>query len=616
MLDFRRQPLGSPAGSLAHNWRNSGIFSAIAFSAHSIFVSDDDFEIKPGRVRDRGSRTAKPKSLVAQVRTLQNKAGRVGYAARGRRGTGRNARGLSAALSMRSGQGQRRVLVKARVVRHVGTRFSAAPLSRHLTYLKRDGVARDGKDAELFGSEDEAIDGKDFAERCGDDRHHFRFIVSPENAGEMADVRAFTRELISDMEKDLGTRLDWVAVDHWNTDNPHIHILVRGKADDGRDLVIDKNYIRNGMRQRAEERVTIELGPRSEHEIDQALAREVDADRWTGLDRRLQRMADELGGVIDLRPHPQHPQSAMDRHLIGRAGKLERLGLATRVAPACWKLDAGIEPTLRQLAIRGDIIKTMHRAMTGIGTGQDTGRFAMHSGPTDGPVVGRLVERGMHDELSGEAYAIIDGADGRVHHLRFGDLEQTGDAAPGAIVEVRTWANRRGRVGQSLWVQSDLPLAEQITARGSTWLDRQLLSSEPVQSGGGFGTAIQEAKLERARHLVAEGLAARRGGRIAMARDVLNTLRARDLAEAGAAIAARTGLVFRPAAEGESMSGTYRQRLQLASGRFAMIDDGLGFALVPWRPQIDRHLGQHLSGTLRAGGGIDWTIGRSRGIGI
>ncbi len=616
MLDFQRQPLGTPAGSFAQDWRNSAISTAIAFLEHSNFVSDDDFKIKPGRVRDRGGRAAGAKSLTAQIRTLSNKAGRVGIAGAKRRGTGRHARGRLAGLSMRSQIRQRRVLVKARVVRHIGTRFSAAPLSRHLNYLKRDGVARDGREAELFGSGNDPADGNAFATRCADDRHHFRFIVSPEDAGEMVDVRGFTRELLSDMEGDLGTRLDWVAVDHWNTDNPHIHILVRGKADDGRDLVIDKDYIREGMRGRAEQRVTIELGPRSEREIEQALAREVDADRWTSLDRRLLRAADELGGLIDLRPDPRRPQSSMDRHLIGRAGKLERLGLATGIAPACWTLDAGIEPTLRQLAIRGDIIKTMHRAMTGIGAERDPARFAMHSGPADERIVGRLIERGMHDELSGEAYAVIDGADGRVHHLRFGDLEQTGDAAPGAIVESRTWTNGQGRTGQSLWVHSDLPLAEQITARGSTWLDRQLLSSEPVQSGSGFGAAIEQAKLDRAEHLVAEGLAARRGGRIVMARNVLDTLRNRELAEMGAEIAARTGLAYCPGPQGDSVSGTYRQRLQLASGRFAMIDDGLGFELVPWRPQIDKHLGQHLSGTIKANGGIDWTIGRSRGLGI
>ncbi|MDP3907527.1 DUF3363 domain-containing protein [Novosphingobium sp.] len=508
------------------------------------------------------------------------------------------------------------MLVKARVVRHIGTRFSAAPLVRHIAYLKREGVTRDGKDAELFGGNEGEIDGQGFAERCADDRHHFRFIVSPEDAGELADVRAFTRELLTDMEKDLGTPLDWVAVDHWNTDNPHIHILARGKADDGRDLVIDKDYIREGMRGRAEERVTIELGPRSEREIDRALAREVDADRWTSLDRRLQRMADDLGGVIDLRPDPQRAQSPIDRHLIGRAGKLERLGLAASIAPACWTLKPDLEPTLRQLGLRGDIIRTMHRAMTGLGLDADTGRFALHSEATSDPIVGRLVERGLHDELTGEAYAVVDGADGRVHHLRFSDLEQTSDARPGALVELRTWTDRRGRQGQSLWVQSDLALADQVVARGSTWLDRQLLSSEPVETGGGFGTAIEQAKLDRAAHLVSEGLATQRGGKIILARNILSTLRSRELAEAGEAIAARTGLSYRASTEGVAISGTYCQRLQLASGRFAMIDDGMGFELVPWRSQLDKHLGQQVTGTIKAGGGIDWTLGRPRGLGI
>ena len=621
MLDCKRRRLKPLGVGQSQIWRNFAISSDVARSAPLNPVNDDDLNIRPGRVRDRGSRSAKPRSLVAQVRALNNKAGRVGISASGRRGTGRNARGRSAALRMGVRQGQRRVLVKARVVRNVGSRFSAAPLSRHIAYLGREGVTRDGKEAALFGSDDgggdgPVVDGGAFAERCAGDRHHFRFIVSPEDAGELADVRAFTRELMTDMAKDLGTRLDWVAVDHWNTDNPHIHILVRGKADDGRDLVIDKDYIREGMRRRAEERVTIELGPRSEREIERALVRDVDADRWTSLDRRLQRMADELSGIIDLRPDPQRPQSAMDRHLIGRAGKLERLGLATSIAPTCWTLKPELEPTLRQLGVRGDIIKTMHRAMTGLGAEADPALFAMHAGAASDSVIGRLVERGLHDELSGQAYAVIDGADGRVHHLRFADLDQTGDAAPGAIVELRTWTDRRGRQGQSLWVQSDLALADQVNARGSTWLDRQLLSSDPVQSGGGFGDAIEQAKRDRAEHLVKEGLASRHGGRIVMARNVLTTLRDQELAGASEAIAAQTGLPHRPSADGETVSGTYRQRLQLASGRFALIDNGLGFELVPWRPQLDHKLGQHVTGTIKAGGGIDWTIGRSRGMAI
>lgn len=581
-------------------------------------MSDDGFEIKPGRIRDRAGGERKARTLKAQLRALSNRAGHGGRSGSSgaRRGTGRLARGRIANLRATNRASHRRVIVKARVVRHRGWRFVAAPLAQHLTYLKRDGVTRDGKEAELFGSGESSADGAAFAERCTEDRHHFRFIVSPEDAGELADVRAFTRELLTDMEKDLGTRLDWVAVDHWNTDNPHIHILVRGKADDGLDLVIDKDYIREGMRSRAEARVSLELGPRSEREVERAIMREIEADRWTGLDRRLQRMADELGGVVDLRPDPQRPANPGNQHLIGRATKLECLELADRISSGCWRLKPGLEQLLRELAVRGDIIKTMHRAMTGQGLATETGRFAMHDGAAPEPVIGRLVERGLHNELTGEAYAVIDGADGRVHHHKFGDIDLTGDASPGAIVELRTWTDRRGREQSSLWTHSDLDLASQQTARGSTWLDKQLIATEPLPLGTGFGAEIEAAKTRRLEHLEAEGLAKRQGNRFVLSRNLLGTLRERDLAEAGSSLSREHNLSYRQGRPSGEVSGVYRGRVQLASGRFAMIDDGLGFSLVPWSKQLDRHLGQYVSGASRSGGGIEWTLGRSRGIEI
>ena len=112
----------------------------------------------------------------------------------------------------------------------------------------------------MFGATADAADERAFAERCADDRHHFRFIVSPEDAAEMENLRTFAHELMADVERDLGTRLDWVAVDHWNTDNPHVHVLVRGRAEDGQDIVISRDYISRGFSGRAAERVTLELG--------------------------------------------------------------------------------------------------------------------------------------------------------------------------------------------------------------------------------------------------------------------------------------------------------------------------------------------------------------------
>lgn len=579
--------------------------------------TDDDFRVRPGRSRDAGlGSSRKAQTLAAQVRRAAARAGHTRRGPSRGRGTGHLGRGRIARLRIRSHPNSRRVVIKARVVRHKGTRFRAAPLARHVAYLKRNGVTRDGRDAGLFDARSDHADSDAFAARCEEDRHHFRFIVSPEDAGDMADLRAFTRELMSDVARDLGTDLDWVAVDHWNTDNPHVHVLLRGKADDGTDLVIDRDYIREGMRGRAAERVTVELGPRSEQEIHSALEREVDADRWTNLDRQLQQRADSITGMVDLRPGDGSDDEEPRRLLLGRADKLERLGLADRLDTGIWALRPDAEQTLRDLAIRGDIIKTMHRAMRQVGRAPDAGAFALHDAAPSDPIIGRLVERGLHDELAGTAYAVIDGADGRTHHVRFDDLEMTGDAEPGAIVELRSWDDARGNRRLSLATRSDLPLADQVTVRGATWLDRQLIAREPVATGNGFGAEIRDAMDARARELEASGFAHRQGRGFWFERNLIETLRAREIDEATNAIAKRTGLAHRPSAEGDYVSGVYRERVTLASGRFAMVDDGMGFQLVPWRPALEPHLGRHITGTMGPGGQIDWSLGRGKGLGL
>ena len=369
------------------------------------------------------------------------------------------------------------------------------------------------------------------------------------------------------------------------------------------------------MRARAEARATLELGPRSEREIEAVVGREVDAQRFTNLDRQLIRTANEHGGIVDLRPGAIGPDTNRRLPLLGRAAELERLGLADRVAPATWTLRSDLEPTLRDLSIRTDIIKTMHRAMAGSERAADPSSFALQGDAPAEAIIGRLVERGLHDELAGSAYAVIDGADGRVHHVRFADLETTGDAAPGAIVEVRHWNGPHGDTRLSLAVRSDLSLDQQIGARGATWLDRQLVGQSPVPTGGGFGQNIREALDSRAAHLVDEGLARRVGGGVAIQRGLIETLKARELDDAVSRTATQSGLVHRPSAPGDHVSGVYRERIALSSGRFAMIDDGLGFQLVPWRPALDAHLGRHITGTMGQGGAVDWSLGRARGLG-
>ncbi|CCA89831.1 DUF3363 domain-containing protein [Novosphingobium sp. PP1Y] len=574
------------------------------------------FRPRPGPSRDRGSGSAgKGKRLAAQVRRASARAGYTQLARKPRKGAGNRARGRRALARVRLRSDARRVVVKARVVRHKGARFRAAPLSRHITYLEREGVTRDGRDASMFDAGSDEADRDAFAERCEDDRHHFRFIVSPQDAAQMDDLRIFTRELMRDMARDLETELEWVAVDHWNTDNPHIHVLVRGVTDTGEDLVIDKGYISSGLRARAEERVTLELGPRSEREIRTALEREVDAESWTSLDRQLQGLAHDTGGLIDLRPGGQL-DGERQRLLVGRAARLEHMGLAVNEGGGLWSIEQGAEATLRDLSIRADIIKTMHRAMSRDGGRFDLSTLALHDKAPSDPIIGKLVERGLHDELTGSAYAVIDGADGHTHHLRFEDIDMTGDAPHGAIVEVRSWDDLKGRTRLSLATRSDLALDKQVGASGATWLDRQLLSREPAVSGNGFGLDVRAAMEARGAHLESLGLARRQGQRLLFASDLIDTLRARELSDTARVIAARTGLEHKPASVGEHVSGIYHERVTLSSGRFAMIDEGMSFQLVPWRPALERHLGAQITGTLIPGGGVDWSLGRGRGLGL
>jgi hypothetical protein len=223
------------------------------------------------------------------------------------------------------------------------------------------------------------------------------------------------------------------------------------------------------------------------------------------------------------------------------------------------------------------------------------------------------VQRGLDDELRGSAFAIVDGIDGRLHHVALPSLEAASDAGAGAIVEVRQLRGKRGPI-TALAVRSDLSLHQQVAAEGSTWLDRRLVGGDrPSFAETGFGAEVREALARRIDHLVAEGLAHRQGAAMRFVPGLLERLRRRELDAAAAGLAAETGLSHRTVAESEAVAGVVRRRLVLASGRFAMIDDGLGFSLVPWRAELDRQLGRQVTGVIGPGGVLD--LSRGRGLG-
>ena len=576
---------------------------------------EDDFRIRPGRIRSTSAQRARP--FIAQALAAAQRAGgsvsrkgTIGPGHRSRFGRGQRASVQANRLITSRSRG---AVVKARVVRHGGRN---APLGTHLNYLRREGVTRDGEKARLFAPGADDADPKAFAELCEDDRHHFRFIVSPDDAVEMADLKSFTRDLVGQMEKDLGTKLDWVAVDHWNTEHPHVHLIVRGVREDGENLVISRDYIKEGMRDRARDLITQELGPRTDHEIRRTLERQIDTERWTNLDRQLARDSYRTG-VVDLAPRPDRQPDEFHALKVGRLRKLESLGLADQIGPGQWSIAENAETTLRQLGERGDIIKRIHRGLSERGIERGVASYVLAGESLDDPVVGRLVVRGLDDELKGTAYAVVDGTDGRSHHIKLPDLDAAGDSAPGSIVELRRFDDAKGQRRVAMAVRSDLTIEQQVTATGATWLDRQAIAREPVAlGGGGFGAEVREALDRRAEHLVGQGLAERQNRGVSFSRNLIETLRRRELDAVGARLAAEGGRAFNKAAAGEYVAGAYQRRIALASGRFAMIDDGLGFQLVPWSPSLEKQLGRHVSGLVRSDGGIDWSFGRKRGLGL
>ncbi len=433
----------------------------------------DDFRIRPGRSRSRGTRV-NPRDLpfTRQVEIAVRKAGgnpnRIGRASglaggQKRGGSDRfnaHGRGAKTVASFPRDSGgwqrdsagrfrSRRVVVKARVVklalRH-GSRGSKVrgPASMaavaHLRYLERDGVTRDGEKGRAYSALENEADGRAFIERGREDRHQFRLIVAPEDSIEMGDLRGFTRDLMRQMEQDLGTQLDWIAVDHHNTGHSHTHIIVRGVLDDGRILNIAGDYIAHGIRHRASELVTLELGPQTELDVTRKLASEVDAERLTRLDRMLIAEQEERG-VVDLRPNAAESYTVRaNRHLlIDRAKRLERYDLAAETEPGRWTISDKAEPTLKALGERNDIIKTMHRALADHGLADERAptQYVTHGARIAEPVVGRVLAKGLAgDEMGDRLHLIIDGVDGRTHYVETADSSKLGEIGRGHIISL------------------------------------------------------------------------------------------------------------------------------------------------------------------------------------
>ena len=356
--------------------------------------------------------------------------------ARGARGAGRIAARSRVAVRQPEASA-RRVVVKAHVVRMNPSGAKAAAL--HLRYIAREGVEKDGSKGVPY-----AVDGpartEAFEQPRPGERHQFRLIVSPEDAAEL-DLTAYVGRFMARVERDLDRKLEWLAVNHYNTDHPHAHIVIRGVDRRGRELRLDRGYVSNGLRWCAQAIATEELGPRLDHEIERAHAKEVAQERFTLLDRELERRA--VDSHVEV-PSRRRLGRIDESTLVARLEHLEALRLAERVSPSLWSLREGWQGQLREMGSRGDILKQMHAALSGdparyriLGEGQ---ALAPEAG-TARTVIGRVARKGLSDELTGRLYAVIETPTGHGYHVPL-DPRSAEELRPGDLVSLVTRPER------------------------------------------------------------------------------------------------------------------------------------------------------------------------------
>lgn len=394
-------------------------------------MPDDDFTPKLGRKRGKdGKRVTKYGGRILVAARLAG--AKTGVRSRrfdgSRIGRGASIGRLLSSRDRLAGFRGRRAIVKVSLVRLGG---KAGQVARaHMRYVQRDGVTREGLPGELYGPETDRADGGDFVKRTAGDRHQFRFIVSAEDGTEYPDLKPYVRRLMTQVEQDLGTRLDWVAVDHFNTERPHTHIILRGVDNQGGNLIIAREYISHGLRERASELVTLDLGPRTDREIETRLRHDVDQERLTSIDRRLLRRMDNTREISPADNDPFQQSIA-----AGRLRKLKAMDLAEDIGGGRYRLAAGMADTLRRMGERGDIIRLMQRELTARRLDR-AGVEQVVSTELREPIVGRLIQRGFSDEHRDRHYMIVDGLDGRVHYVDIGRGNATPSMPENATVRI------------------------------------------------------------------------------------------------------------------------------------------------------------------------------------
>jgi len=319
----------------------------------------------------------------------------------------------------------------------------------HGRYIARESAAGEST-AVGFDQKQHGIDVVATLERwqAARDARLWKIIISPE-FGERLDLTRLTRDLMGRMEKDLHVQLEWVAVAHFNTEHPHVHVALRGIGQNGEEIRLARDYVKTGMRAIAEDYCTRQLGHRTEMDAIEAERREIQEKRFTSLDRMILRKAipgfDEPYSTTmrvatgDWKSLPGSYNWTRHQHMTARLMVLEDMGLAWSSETGSWSLHPNLETILRAMQRTADRQKTL-RAHGALLSDERLPMAAFDGRPTVS-VEGRVVVHG-EDEQSGRRYLMLEGVDARVHYVEYtAEMEEArarGELRTNAFVRLRT----------------------------------------------------------------------------------------------------------------------------------------------------------------------------------
>nr|WP_245159379.1 DUF3363 domain-containing protein [Brevundimonas intermedia] len=408
------------------------------------------------------------------------------------------------------------MFVKVKVV--MRTPNARASLKACVRYFGREGAGEEGARAAFFGPHEDRPDAKAEVDRWADDRRHYRIVVNPEDGQELADVRQFARRMMKQVAIDTGTPLEWLAVTHYDTGRPHLHIILRGVRDDGRDLVFSRGYAAQGLRSRCEALATEILGPRSDRT---ASTRDLTADRLTAMDDTLLRRQGD--GKVNL----EGLESGERANALRRLVHLERRGWAQRDSQGFWAVPENLRGILRNVGEQEAREAAATRAIWGGFWGGQTDRLEPLSLSEGEVVVGACAGvQPLKWHKKAAQLLVLETMDGRLGHVRLASLDRVMilDRVPErAVIELRgkPWRERA----------SDQTIAQVARLRNGVYSEADHLAVRPADR-----SVFIERHLRRLETMRREGAVEPLGeGRFAIPSDYVSRALVADQARHGPA---------------------------------------------------------------------------------